>query len=106
MITTCVCELGDEVSQRKGLGVPQRSILGPLLFLVYINYKNISNKLVLYADDTTEILKAYSENELETKASETLIELETWFRLKVTNWIVKTLLVTFFTAQSRNKLNS
>lgn len=63
-------------------GVPQGSVLGPLLFLIFVNdLPSVvdSMNLTLFADDTSYICSALSQNEVISKSQNILNTLSEWF---------------------------
>ena len=79
------CKVNNSYSTWKDLiaGVPQGSILGPLLFIIYINdlYKASSLMMeVMFADDTNLFLSHKNINDLFLNMNNELQNISTWFK--------------------------
>ena len=77
-------EYNDTISELRPItcGVPQGSVLGPLLFIIYTNDLPNSmkhSKCILFADDTTVYHSSTNLNELIGLIEEDLVTLTDWF---------------------------
>ena len=91
-------------------GVPQGSILGPLLFICFTN--DLANnfdeslcKLLSYADDSTFIVNATTPSELKSKIKTTLQKAQSWFienEMRINT--DKTQILIFKNAKHHNKM--
>lgn len=81
---TQVTKINGAISDERVIkcGVPQGTVLGPILFLLYVNnlYENSNGgKIISYADDTVIIYRGKTWTEVKQKAEEGFTKLLKWF---------------------------
>ena len=100
--------LNQSSSQAVVSGVPQGSVLGPFLFLLYINDIYLSSPLVkfhLFADDTCIFHSSKNNSKLEQELNSTLTNVATWLKAnKLSLNVDKSNLLLFTLKKNKNLL--
>jgi hypothetical protein len=87
-------------------GVPQGSILGPILFTVYVNdlvHSVHCSKIVLYADDTVLLFSAKTIDDITSSLADDLTRVSAWFTSNKLHLNVKKCKWTLFGSEKRLK---
>ena len=100
-INSCLSEFNNI-----NIGVPQGSILGPLLFIIFVNCLPgaVDCKTIMYADDTTLLYKSKNPNDLSTALTSNIRLVSNWLEAnKLTLNIDKTKVMIFGTTYMLDK---
>jgi len=108
---TQAVKIGNSLStfRQVQVGVPQGSILGPLLFILYVNdlQMSVNCKIVMYADDTTLLFRSSDPASLQTHLDYNMEQISSWFfKNKLTLNIKKTKFMLFGTPPKLNKFSN
>ena len=91
------------------IGIPQGSILGPLLFIIFVNCLPCvvqECKTVMYADDTSLMYKAKNVSDLQNQLKSCLSKVADWFKAnKLTLNVDKTKFMIFGTSRTLGKFH-
>ena len=108
---TQLVKVGSSLSNPENIniGIPQGSILGPLLFILFVNDlpDSVFCKTVMYADDTSLLVSSSDPVSLQNSLNDNLDSIARWFRInKLTLNLAKTKFMLLGSAHNLGNFNN